>query len=163
MKIKLTDLQLSAKRAEAGNRKLFARLKKNTPNDLDVVVKNLHEEVFLNIDCLDCANCCKNISPMITDKDIERIAKFLRVRSSVLTEKYLHLDEDGDYVFNISPCPFLDSDNYCKVYSVRPKACSEYPHTDRKRFVQILNITLKNTFICPAAYEVVQRLKEYYE
>ena len=140
MEIKLTDLPQSAKNAEADNRKLFARLKKNTPNDLDITVKDFHEEVFRHINCLDCANCCKSISPMITDKDIERMAKFLRVRPSVLTEKYLHLDEDRDYVFNSSPCPFLDSDNYCKVYDVRPKACSEYPHTDRKRFVQILDV-----------------------
>lgn len=162
MEIKLTDLSQSAKNAEADNRKFFARLKKNTPNDLDITVKDFHEEVFKHINCLDCANCCKSISPMITDKDIERMAKFLRVRPSVLTEKYLHLDEDRDYVFNSSPCPFLDSDNYCKVYDVRPKACSEYPHTDRKRFVQILDVTLKNTFICPAAFEVVEKLKENY-
>jgi Fe-S-cluster containining protein len=163
LKIKLTDLPQSARHAEAGNRKLFARLKKNTPNDLDVVVKDLHEEVFLNINCLDCTNCCKSISPMITDKDIDRIARFLKLRPSVFTERYLHIDDEGDYVFNTSPCPFLDSDNYCKIYVVRPKACAEYPHTDRKRFVQILGITLKNTFICPAVYEVVERLKEYYK
>jgi hypothetical protein len=163
LKTKLNDLPLSAKRAEAENKKLFAHLKKNTPNDLDIVVKNLHEEVFLNIKCLDCANCCKSISPMITDKDIVRIAKFLKLRPSLFTERYLHIDDEGDYVYNISPCPFLDSDNYCKIYDVRPKACSEYPHTDRKRFVQILDITLKNTFICPAAYEVVEKLKDNYK
>jgi len=100
---------------------------------------------------------------MITDKDIDRIARFLKLRPSVFTERYLHIDDEGDYVFNTSPCPFLDSDNYCKIYVVRPKACAEYPHTDRKRFVQILGITLKNTFICPAVYEVVERLKEYYK
>ena len=163
MTVKINELTQSAKLAEKGSKKLLARLKKNTPNNLDIKVKEYHEKVFMDIDCLDCANCCKSISPMITDKDIERIAKYLKLRPSVLTEKYLHLDEDGDYVFNSQPCPFLGSDNYCKVYDVRPKACSEYPHTDRKRFVQILDLTLKNTFICPAAYEVVEKLKENYK
>ncbi|MGD0710784.1 MAG: YkgJ family cysteine cluster protein [Bacteroidales bacterium] len=163
MTVKLNELPQSAKLAEKGSKKLFAHLKKNTPNDLDIKAKEFHEKAFLDIDCLDCANCCKNISPMITDKDIERIAKFLKIRPSAFTEKYLHMDEDNDYVFNSSPCPFLDNDNYCKVYDVRPKACSEYPHTNRKRFVQILGITLKNTFICPAAYEVVEKLKEKYK
>jgi Fe-S-cluster containining protein len=162
VKYSLIELLQLAKYSEADNKKFFARLKKNVPKDLDIVVANIHDEVFQTINCLDCANCCKSISPIMTNKDIERIAKFLKLRPSVFTEKYLHVDEDGDYVFNLTPCPFLDNENYCKVYDVRPKACSEYPHTNRRHFVQIINLTLKNTFICPAAYEVVERLKENY-
>jgi Fe-S-cluster containining protein len=74
-------------------------------------------------------------------------------------EKYLRIDEDKDYVLKSSPCPFLDAENYCMVYEDRPKACREYPHTNRKKMVQITDLTLKNTKVCPAVFEMVERLK----
>ena len=58
------------------------------------------------------------------------------------------------------PCKFLDNENYCLIYEVRPKACREYPHTDRKKIHQIAGITIKNTEICPIAYEVVEQMKK---
>jgi len=160
VKINLAELPQLAKTSEATTKKFFSRLKKNSPKNLDIVVKEIHNEVFQNINCLDCANCCKSISPIVTDKDIERVSKFLKLRPSAFTEKYLHIDEDNDYVFNFSPCPFLDENNFCKIYDARPKACSEYPHTDRKHFIQIFDLTIKNTFICPAAFEIVEQLKK---
>jgi len=158
--IRLSELQALAKRSETENKKFIVRLKKKRPKDIDIKVSAIHEKVFQNINCLDCANCCKSISPIITDKDIERISKYLKLRPSVFTEKYLHLDNDNDYVYNDTPCPFLDKENYCMIYSVRPKACSEYPHTDQSKFINLLNITVKNTYYCPAVYEIVERLKK---
>jgi uncharacterized protein len=160
MKARISELPDLAKRAEAVNKKLFSRLKKNPPKDLDIIVKDIHEKVFLKIDCLECANCCKSISPIITDKDIERIAKFLKVRPSALTEKHLHLDEDNDYVFNTAPCPFLDEENYCRIYDVRPRACSEYPHTSQSKFISRLNLTIKNSYYCPAVFNIIEKIKE---
>lgn len=142
------------------NKKYLTKLGQKKPKTLDRVVAGLHEEVFEEIDCLACANCCKTTSPIFRDVDIDRIAQHLGLKPSALVEKYLHLDEDGDYVLNSSPCTFLGADNYCSIYKVRPKACREYPHTDRKNFHQITALTLKNTIICPAALEVVKRLKE---
>jgi Fe-S-cluster containining protein len=43
---------------------------------------------------------------------------------------------------------------------VRPKACREFPHTDRKKFQQIADLTLKNVAICPAAYNIVEEMKK---
>lgn len=160
MKIRISELPDLAKRSEAANNKFFTRLKKKQPNNLDVVVKKIHDKVFQNIDCLECANCCKSISPIITDKDIERIAKFLKVRPSSLTEKHLNLDEDNDYVFNTAPCHFLDESNYCKIYDVRPKACSEYPHTSQSKFINRLSLTIKNSYHCPAVFSIFEQFKE---
>jgi hypothetical protein len=70
------------------------------------------------------------------------------------------LDEEYDYVFRQQPCPFLGADNYCSIYDVRPKACREYPHTDRDKFHQLLNLSVKNTVICPAVLEVFEGLEE---
>lgn len=145
------------------NKKLAQNLIKRKPKDLDRVTSDLHFDAFEEIDCLDCANCCKSISPIVTDKDIQRIAKHLRKKPSQLVEEYLFLDHEGDYVFKVQPCPFLGSDNYCSIYSVRPKACAEYPHTDRQKFYQLLNLSVKNTIICPAVVKVFTGLKENYQ
>ncbi len=64
-------------------------------------------------------------------------------------------------VLKTAPCSFLDeSDNTCFIYDVRPKACAEYPHTNRKKFIQITELTVNNTFICPATYNIVEALKK---
>jgi Fe-S-cluster containining protein len=123
-------------------------------------MQQIHNEVFDEIDCLQCANCCKTTGPLFTNADIERIAKHLKMKPQQFINQYLYIDEDKDYVLQNLPCSFLDSENYCMIYDVRPKACREYPHTDRKRFQQITNLTLKNTAICPAAYRVVEEMKK---
>jgi len=149
-----------AKDKRAETRKFFARLRKKKPKQLDQQVSQLHEQVFDEIDCLTCANCCKTTSPVFTDKDIARLAKHFRIKPSRFVEEYLHLDAENDYVLNSAPCPFLGEDNYCLLYEVRPKACREYPHTNRKRFHQVLGLTLKNTEICPATARIVERLAQ---
>ena len=124
------------------------------------MVQRLHFDAFEQYNCLNCANCCKSISPIITDKDVERLSKHLNVKEVDFINQYLHIDEDNDYVFNESPCPFLMPDNYCMVYENRPRACREYPHTDRKRFYQILNLSLKNMEVCPVVYAISNELKK---
>jgi Fe-S-cluster containining protein len=96
-------------------------------------------------------------------RDIERIAKHFKMKTNDFITKYLHLDEDNDYVLNSAPCAFLAADNTCIIYENRPDACREYPHTDRRKFYQLFDLTLKNTFICPAAYEIVERMKVKFE
>jgi Fe-S-cluster containining protein len=157
---KINNLKELASRAEPSSRKLFSKLKKFKPKDLDAVMQTLHDEAFAEIDCLECANCCKTTSPIFYQKDIERLSKHFRIRPSEFIEKYLHIDEDKDFVLNIAPCPFLGSDNYCSVYEGRPNACREYPHTNRKKIYQLLDLTLKNTSVCPAVYKIVEKLKD---
>jgi len=149
-----------AKNKSAENKKFLHSLKKKDPRKVDDAFHELHEEVFEEINCLECANCCKTTSPIFYQTDIERVAKSLRMKPGDFIEKYLRIDEDKDYVLKSSPCPFLDSENYCMVYEDRPKACREYPHTDRKKMVQIMDLTYKNTLVCPAVLEMVERLKK---
>jgi len=149
-----------AKNRAAENKKYLQGLKRKDPRKVDDAFHQQHEEVFEEMDCLTCANCCKTTSPIFYPNDIERVAKSLRMKPGDFIEKYLRIDEDNDYVLKSSPCPFLDGDNYCSVYDDRPKACREYPHTDRKKMVQITELTYKNTLVCPAVLEMVERLKK---
>lgn len=142
-------------------KKSVNRWKRKTPNKLDDEFHDAHERAFDEIDCLECANCCKTTSPIFIDRDIDRIASHLRMKPSAFIDAYLRLDSDGDYVLQKSPCAFLGPDNYCSIYSVRPRACREYPHTDRKNMHQILDLTRKNTEVCPAVAKIVLELKSY--
>jgi len=146
--------------AESDNRTILKRLKKRPSSEVDDIFHQLHDEVFDDINCLECANCCSTISPIITDRDIDKIAKSLRIKPSEVVAKYLRIDEDNDYVYRQHPCPFLGSDNYCSIYNDRPKACREYPHTDRRKMQQIFDLTIKNSKVCPAVYLVLEKIKE---
>ena len=155
----LPILKEQTKQKRKENQKFFKKLKSLNPKELDKKVHALHDEVFACTDCLECANCCKTTGPLLTQKDIGRLSKHLRIKASEFEETYTRIDEDGDFVFKTMPCPFLGEDNYCSVYDHRPKACREYPHTDRIKQNQILEITLKNNSVCPAVYEITERLK----
>jgi Fe-S-cluster containining protein len=160
MQLDIDQLPQIAKKASEATKKLFKKLKKNPPKYLDTYMQQLHTDVFKQTNCLTCANCCKTTSPVFTRRDIERITKYLRQKPGQFISQYLHIDEDGDYVLNTAPCPFLNQDNTCSIYSNRPSACQEYPHTNRKKFHQLLDITLKNTFICPATFQIIEKLKK---
>lgn len=137
------------------NFKEFKKKNQKQLKKMDCEIHQLHETYTEKIDCLECANCCKTLGPRITDIDIKRMAKALKMTPSKVFDTYLKVDEDGDYVFKEMPCPFLMSDNYCIIYENRPKACREYPHTDRKKFHQIYNLSIHNAYTCPIAYEVL--------
>ncbi len=149
--VKLKDKQSDIKR-------LFRKLKSKKRKNVDDLFHSLHDEVFEKIDCLSCANCCKTTSPIFRDVDIVRISKKLKMSVSQFENQYLNRDEDGDKVLKSSPCAFLGSDNKCFIYDFRPQACREYPHTDRKNMSSILNLTRKNTEVCPAVAMIVDRI-----
>ncbi|MFM7487099.1 MAG: YkgJ family cysteine cluster protein [Cytophagales bacterium] len=160
MQMDLAAFKVKAQTESAQNKKFLNSFKKRNPREIDDLFHAAHEEVFSEIDCLTCANCCKTTSPIFYQTDIERVAKALRIKPGDFIQKYLRIDEDKDYVLQSSPCPFLDDDNRCRVYQDRPKACREYPHTDRKKMVQIMDLTHKNTLVCPAVLEMVERMRQ---
>ena len=148
--------QADAQRSET--RKTFAKWKKKRPSDLDEKFHKAHEQAFQTIDCLDCANCCKTTSPIFRDVDVRRISSKLKISEAKFIRDHLRMDEDQDWVLNSSPCFFLGEDNKCSIYEFRPQACREYPHTDRKKMIQILDITDRNALLCPAVAQIVLEL-----
>ena len=77
---RLEQLPKLSKETFPETQKYFKMLKRRTPKNLDVVMKELHEDEFKKTDCLSCGNCCKTTSPIFTDKDIERISKHLKIK-----------------------------------------------------------------------------------
>ena len=125
-----------------------------------MLFEEAHDAAFEKIDCLECANCCKTTSPIFYNRDVDRAAKALRMKPGQFTEKYLRIDEDNDLVLKQAPCPFLNDNNYCSIYNDRPNACREYPHTNRKKMYQLLDLTYRNTLVCPAVLEITEKLKQ---
>ncbi len=158
----LSNLTILAQKDSKDNLRFFKNYNKKKMRELDEVAHEAHEEIFGEINCLDCANCCKSLGPMISDKDIERIAKRLRMKQIDFINTYLKVDEDGDHIFKTMPCPFLAADNYCTIYEDRPKACREYPHTDRSKFLQISTLSIKNSETCPAVYLILEKIKQHF-
>ena len=159
MQDQLQSLSKKVKENQKAHRNFFIKLRKKTPKNLDAIMEKLHEDEFKKSDCLQCANCCKTTSPIFTKKDIERISKSFRIKTRQFIDTYLNVDDDQDYVLKSSPCTFLADDNTCNIYDVRPKACQEYPHTNRKNFEKISELTLKNVSICPATFNIVEALR----
>lgn len=149
---------LSNKERAAVEEKL-RRLRKKPPSNLDQQFEWAHEQIFSETDCLECANCCKTTSPMLFEKDIERLSKHLKMKPGKFIEQYLYLDTDGIYAFKQTPCPFLGGDNICGVYEYRPKACREYPHTNMRKMHTLLSLAEKNLSICPAVAQILQRIE----
>lgn len=129
--------------------------------DKNTVLKqlpDLHDEAFERVDCLTCANCCKNYSPRFKTPDIKRISRHLRMKESVFIDTYLVLDTEGDYVTRSKPCPFLGTDHFCSIYDERPSDCQRFPYTDEDVLLKRPAITLKNVSFCPAVFHVMERL-----
>jgi len=155
------DILKNWEKKSAGNQKKYKQfLKRADKNKVLKVLPDLHEEAFSKIDCLQCANCCKNYSPRFKTPDIKRISKVLGLRESDFIEKYLLVDEEGDFIVNTKPCPFLGADNFCSIYEDRPSDCRRFPYTDEDVIIKRKELTLKNSTFCPITYYVLEKLGE---
>jgi Fe-S-cluster containining protein len=155
----MSDLLHNWEKKSAARQKDYRRLlQRADKNRVLSLLPDLHEEAFERIDCLQCANCCKNYSPRFKTPDIKRIARHLRMKESEFIDAYLRLDEDGDYVVKTTPCPFLGQDNYCGIYEVRPSDCERFPYTDEDVIMKRPALTQKNSTFCPIVYFVLEKL-----
>ena len=155
----LDKFRKNAEELKEENKKFLSQLKKKKAKDLDKQFHKAHQDVFKQTDCLDCANCCKTTSPIFKTRDIKRLAKHFRQSEAEFIASYLRQDDDHDFVLKSSPCVFLEGDNTCRIYEHRPDACADFPHTDRRKMHQILDLTYENTLVCPAVLDIVERLK----
>ncbi len=153
------DLLKNWQKKSGDRQKLYTKfLHRADKNATLRALPDLHEEAFSKIDCLECAACCKNFSPRFKTTDIKRVAKHLKMKDGDLINKYLVVDEDGDFVVNSKPCPFLGGDNYCSIYEHRPTDCARFPYTDEDVLLKRPKITQKNSTFCPAVYYVLEKL-----
>jgi len=161
METNLNKIKIMAPKKENENWKFRTFIKGYEDNEkLDAIVHRLNNEISSKIDCTTCANCCKEIHPTFTQKDITKIANHFEVTPSQFIDQYLVPDlVGGDFSPNESPCPFLKN-NTCSIYDVQPDSCRSYPHLHKDDFAYRMMGLIANYEVCPIIFNVFERLKK---
>ena len=159
------NLRERAKGLEEENFRFRAFLKHHIglpSKEVDGLVFASAEKVWTRIDCTACANCCRELTPEFTEKDVARLAAHLGMNESEFTSKYLTRAKsrnESQPVMRELPCPFL-KDNLCSVYEHRPTACRGYPYLDKSDVISRTLSMIGRTAECPAVFEVWEELKK---
>jgi len=132
--------------------------------------RHVAEEIEDQIDCRACANCCKVAETNISERDIDKLARFLGMTPKQFVAQYttmsvLEENERGESELILrrteSGCIFLDG-NDCTVYEARPDTCENFPHLVRgkgsiqSRMWQMID---RATY-CPIVYNTLEKYKE---
>lgn len=129
-------------------------------DEISPVISAADSAAWQDTDCLQCANCCKTMTPAFTNDDIARIATHLRITPALFKKKWLKLEpKSGHWVNTSQPCQFLQPDNKCSVYAIRPADCAGFPHHDKQPFNEYSETFKKNVVHCPATYTFVKKLQ----
>lgn len=126
-------------------------------------LRRFGEDIEAQIDCTKCANCCRVSEVGITDRDVEKLAKFLGMSREEFLRDSTQRDEQGDLILRKTEagCVFL-KDNLCTVYEARPQNCANFPHLVRgtgsiaSRMWQFVD----RAEYCPIVYNWIEKVKE---
>jgi uncharacterized protein len=142
-------------------RNFLTRVEKKGSGNLHLITLEANELSWAKTDCLDCANCCKTMSPTYTAKDMTRISRFLGMSVKDFKAKWLYKDRTGDWLNKSRPCQFLDlKTNHCNIYDVRPADCAGFPHHGTKKIKDYGHVYKQNVEFCPATYRLVEFMEE---
>lgn len=146
---------------KTGMRRFLSKIenKKINPNQF---VDKVNKEVWKEIDCLQCANCCKTMTPTYTQKDMRRISKHLNMSVAGFKKKWLYKDKSGDWMNVKQPCQFLQRDNMCGIYAIRPRDCSGFPYLTLK-ITDYAHVHKQNVEYCPATFTMLEKIKKLWE
>ena len=110
-------------------RRFLTKLENEPPKKINTLTATLEKEVWEEVDCLSCANCCKTMTPTFTKADMKRIAAHFGETVDQFKAKWLYKErkKDGDWLNKKQPCQFLNlADNKCSIYEVRPADCAGF-------------------------------------
>jgi Fe-S-cluster containining protein len=127
---------------------------------LDTVVQETTDQVWKQVDCTKCANCCKTLDVVVDDADVKRLAEELKVSVKSFEHKYVAMRVGREKFLKGQPCVFLGDDNACRVYEHRPQACRDFPYLHAKDFRSRSLTMLANVDLCPIVFNVWQILKQ---
>lgn len=157
------DLRAFKKQAQKNKRKFrhfLTRVENNPPRAIKQTIAEAEKQVWLETDCLSCANCCKTMTPTFTNKDVKRISKHFGQTADEFKAKWLYRERGGerDWLNKTEPCQFLNlKDNKCSIYEIRPADCAGFPHLPRK-FTDYVHVHKQNVEYCPATYRLVEKM-----
>jgi len=140
----------------------FRRFMKSRDHS-DRVLRRIAEGIEQQIDCTACANCCKTSTTEVSERDIDRLARHLRISREQFLADYTMLDEDGALSLRFTPeagCVFLEG-NLCSVYDARPDICQRYPHMVRGNgsIASRMWTFVDRAAVCPIVYNTLEAFK----
>jgi uncharacterized protein len=134
-----------------------------THNFVERRLKKIAEEIQEQIDCTTCANCCKVATTRVTERDIEKLARYFRIRPVAFIRDYTTMSADEGLILNRSKdgCVFLEG-THCTVYDVRPHTCENFPHLVRGdgSLVSRMWDFKDRACYCPIVYNSLEAFKE---
>jgi len=162
MPVNLRSFKQQVRHKQKAFKRYLGKIERNPPRGLDTIAAGIDAEVWKEVDCLSCANCCKSMTPTFTRGDILRIAAHFDVTPLEFKEKWLKFDKkDGDWVNKKQPCQFLDhGTNMCSIYEVRPADCAGFPYLKKKKMSDYLHVHQQNVAYCPATFKMVEKMME---
>ncbi len=162
MKVNLRSFKQKVRYHKKKLKRFLSKIEKNPPRGLDNLAETIDAEVWKEVDCLSCANCCKSMTPTFTKKDIKRIAEHFDISPAEFTNKWLVYEKtDKDWVNKKQPCQFLNvSNNMCSIYEVRPSDCAGFPYLKKKKMVEYIHVHQQNIEYCPATFKMVEKMME---
>jgi uncharacterized protein len=161
--INLRSFKQTARHKKRSFRRFLTKLENNPPKGFKALITDTEKEVWKEVDCLGCANCCKTMTPTFTAKDIKRISAHLGQTEDEFKARWLHRERGGDrdWVNKKQPCQFLNlKTNMCTIYEVRPADCSGFPHLSRK-MKDYAHVHKQNIELCPATYKWVEKIMSH--
>lgn len=158
----LVQIRRQGEQKRGDNERLRRYLK--THDFVERRLKHLAEEIEDQIDCTQCANCCKVATTTLAPRDVDRLARFLRLKKDQFLEQYTTQSEEEGLILkriDETGCVFL-SGNLCTVYEVRPGTCDDFPHLVRgngslqSRMWQMID----RACYCPIVYNTLEVWKK---
>jgi Fe-S-cluster containining protein len=157
----LVQIRLQGEKKRPENERFRKHMKSRDHSDR--ILRRIAESVEEQIDCTQCANCCRVASISINERDIERLARYLRLTPAKFIAAYTAESEDEGMVLrrdDATGCVFL-SGNECTVYDARPETCQRFPHMVRgqgsiaSRMWQFID----RACYCPIVYNSLEAFK----
>lgn len=156
----LVQIQRLGEKKREENKRL--RLHMKTHSAVERKLRKIAEEIENEIDCLECANCCRVATVTLKDREIEQLAKFIGVSRKEFLIGYTEQSEEEGLILkrNETGCVFL-SGNHCTVYERRPSMCEDFPHLARgagSLVSRMWHMPDRATY-CPMAYNTLEAFK----
>jgi Fe-S-cluster containining protein len=160
----ITDLvqikTLGEKRQEENLR--FRKFMKSRDHS-DRILRRIAEGIQEQIDCRQCANCCRVATARVTERDVDRLARHFRVKPERIMADYVVGSDEEGFILKRRPegdCVFLDG-NDCTVYDARPDVCQRYPHLVRGNgsIASRMWEMVDRAGVCPIVYNTLEAFK----
>ncbi len=158
----LVQIRLLGEKKRPENERFRRHMKAHDHSDR--ILRRIAEAIEEQIDCRECANCCKVATVKLSERDTERLARYLRIPAERFLADYtMESEEEGRILRRTEEagCVFL-AGTECTAYDARPDICQRFPHLVRgngsiaSRMWQFID----RACYCPIVYNSLEAFKD---